>query len=176
VGLSYHELDDLNAQALDWVNTVANVRVHGTTHEVPAARLLMENLQPFPEQLVFDASRITYRRSSRDCLISYAANYYSLPAAYVCQTLMVKETAEGDLLIFSPQNKEIARHRLAAGRHQRVVQPAHYAGLNAVSQRPKRPGAVQIAAPPSPLAGWLDGPPVEVRPLSVYDELLEGVR
>jgi transposase len=176
VGLYYQDLPDLNVQALIWLDTVANVRVHGTTHEVPAARLLVETLQPFPEQLVFDTSRISYRRSSRDCLISYAGNYYSVPAAYVCQNLMVKETAEGDLLIFSPQNEEIARHRAAIGRHQRIVQPAHYAGLEAVSQRPKRAGAVQIASPPSPLADWVAAPPVEVRPLSVYDELLEGAR
>lgn len=99
-----------------------------------------------------------------------------MPAAYVCQQLMVKETVAGDVLILSPQGDEIARHRLATGRYQRVVVPEHYAGLRAVSQRPKRAGAVQLAAPTVPLAEWLAAPPVEVRPLSVYEEVLEGVR
>ena len=45
-----------------------------------------------------------------------------------------------------------------------------------VDRAGQRAGAVQVAASPSPLAGWSAGPTVEVRPLSVYDELLEGVR
>jgi hypothetical protein len=56
-----------------------------------------------------------------------------------------------------------------------VVQAEHYAGLEATSQSPKRAGAVRIVSPPSPLPELLDAPQVEVRPLSVYDELLEGV-
>ncbi|MBM3190948.1 MAG: hypothetical protein FJZ90_19800 [Chloroflexi bacterium] len=42
------------------------------------------------------------------------------------------------MLIFTPQSEEIARHRLACGRHLRIVQPEHYAGLKAMSQRDKR--------------------------------------
>jgi len=44
VGLTYKDLADLNYQALAWLNTVANVRVHGTTHEIPFARLALEGL------------------------------------------------------------------------------------------------------------------------------------
>nr|WP_134687432.1 IS21 family transposase [Brevibacillus migulae] len=33
-------LNDLNLQVRHWLDTVANVRVHGTTHEVPLVRLL----------------------------------------------------------------------------------------------------------------------------------------
>jgi transposase len=176
VGLSYVDLADLNAQALVWLDTVANMRVHGTTREVPFDRLPLEGLQPLPERCTFDTSRIAYRQSSRDCLVSYAGNFYSVPAAYVCQQLMVKETAAGVVLIFSPQGAEIARHRLATGRYQRVVLPEHYTGLRTATQRPKRAGAVQIAPPRVPLAEWLAAPPVEVRPLSVYEDLLEGVR
>jgi transposase len=176
VGLTYVDLADLNAQALVWLDTVANVRVHGTTREVPFDRLPLEGLQPLPERCAFDTSRIAYRQSSRDCLVSYAGNYYSVPAAYVSQQLLVKETADGDVLIFSPRGDEIARHLLATGRNQRVVVPKHYAGLRAASQRPQRAGAVQVAAQSAPLAEWLVAPPVEIRPLSVYEDLLEGVR
>ena len=176
MGLSYTDLVDLNAQARAWMDTVANVRVHGTTHEVPMARLPLEGLQPFPEQLAFDTSRISYRRSSRDCLVSYQGNFYSVPMAHVGQQLMVKETDAGEVLIFSPQGEEIARHRLASGRYQRIVQPKHYAGLKATSPHLQRAGATQIAPPTAPLPEWLAAPSVEVRPLSVYEELLEGVR
>ena len=165
----------MNAQARDGLESVANVRVHGTTREVPYARLPLRNLQPFPAQRPFDTSRIGFRGSSRDCLISYEGNLYSVPAAYVVQRLQVKETSEGELLIFCPQGQEIACHRVATDRGRRIVQPEHYAGVKAVYHRPKRAGAVQIVSPPSSLAEALVAPQVEVRPLSVYDELLEGV-
>jgi transposase len=37
-----------NAQVRDWLDTIANVRVHGTPHAVPAERLIEEALQPIP--------------------------------------------------------------------------------------------------------------------------------
>ena len=37
-----------NARVRDWLDTIANVRVHGTTHAIPAERLLEETLQPMP--------------------------------------------------------------------------------------------------------------------------------
>ena len=176
LGLKYRDLDDLNAQARDWLDTVANVRVHGTTREMPYVRLALENLQPLPTQRIFDTSRIGYRRSSRDCLISYNGNYYSVPAAFALQKLQVKETCDGDLLIFSPQGDEIACHRVANGRGQRVMQPEHFASLRAKSHRPQRAGATQIVLPASPLEEILAAPRVEARSLSVYDELMERVR
>ena len=39
VGLDYVDLDDLNCQAVGWLDTIANVRIHGTTGEVPFERL-----------------------------------------------------------------------------------------------------------------------------------------
>lgn len=39
-----------NAHIGPWLQTVANARVHGTTHEIPNERLLLERqrLQPLP--------------------------------------------------------------------------------------------------------------------------------
>lgn len=177
VGLSYTDLKDLNGRALAWLDGVANVRVHGTTHEVPFVRLPLEGLQPTPQRPAFDTSRISWRQSSRDCLIAYEGSYYSVPAAYVCQRLLVKETVQEEVVIHTAQGEEIARHRLATGRYQRSVQPGHYAGIQAESQRPRRAGAVQQPSSDTPeSAAWSEAPTVEARPLSVYDALLEGVR
>lgn len=44
---TFESLHDLNIQARYWMDTVANVRVHGTTHEVPVERWRHENLQRF---------------------------------------------------------------------------------------------------------------------------------
>ncbi|MEX1336759.1 IS21 family transposase [Hydrogenibacillus schlegelii] len=46
----FTDLNDLNRQALAWCDTVANVHIHGTTHERPVDRLAIERgaLRPLP--------------------------------------------------------------------------------------------------------------------------------
>ncbi len=85
-GLHFRDLEDLNAQALVWLNTIANPRVHGTTGEVPFTRLRLEGLQPAKKALTYDTSVLTTRRSSKDCFISSGGNLYSVPAAYARKT------------------------------------------------------------------------------------------
>jgi hypothetical protein len=172
--LVFSDLADLNRQAQHWLDTVANVRVHGTTKEVPFERLAKEELQPLSARADYDTSLISYRRSTKDCLVSYEGNYYSVPFAHAQQQLMLKETDEGELFIFTLDGQELARHFLALGRHQRVVVPGHYNGLAAASNRQKRAGAVQkVALVPFILAP--DAPQVEKRPLGQYEQWLEAV-
>jgi transposase len=85
-GLHFSDLEDLNTQALAWLNTTANPRVHGTTGEVPFTRLRAEGLQETSKALTYDTSVMTTRRSSKDCVISYGGNLYSVPAAYARKT------------------------------------------------------------------------------------------
>jgi transposase len=173
-GLVFSDLADLNRQARQWLDTVANVRVHGTTKEVPFERLAKEELQPLSARADYDTSLISYRRSTKDCLVSYEGNYYSVPFAHAQQQLMLKETDEGELFIFTLDGLEITRHFLALGRHQRVIVSGHYSGLTVTSNRPKRVGAVQRAARvPYILAP--DSPQVEKRPLGQYEQWLEAV-
>jgi len=166
-GLEFTDLADLNRQALEWLKTVANVRLHGTTHTVPFDRLPQEKLKPL-DQPAYDTSLISYRRSSRDCLISYQGNFYSVPAAYAGQRLLVKETEQEQLLIISVDGQVIARHKLVYGRGQRVVQADHYQPLWPKAQ------PQQLSLPTVSLFQTItqNAPPVETRPLSVYDEVL----
>ncbi len=100
-GLHFRDLDDLNDQALAWLNTTANPRVHGTTGEVPFSRLRAEGLQPAEKAFTYDTSILTSRRSSKDCVISYEGNLYSVPAAYARQTHEAqnhRSRGTGDLL------------------------------------------------------------------------------
>ena len=164
------DLADLNRQALDWLNSVANVRLHGTTGEVPFARLPLEELQSVDVKPTYDTSLITYRRSSSDCLVSYAGNYYSVPALYAKQRLLVKETEQDELIVFTLQGDEIARHRLAVGHNQRIVVSSHYQGLSSSSRPAQRPSAVQLEPT---LPALLAAPAVEARPLHFYERVLE---
>jgi transposase len=69
-GLHFQNLEDLNNQALAWLNTTANQRLHGTTGEVPFTRLRAEGLQDASKAFTYDTSVMTTRRRSKDCVIS----------------------------------------------------------------------------------------------------------
>jgi len=171
-GLVYSDLADLNRQVLHWLDSVANVRIHGTTREVPIERLVKEDLQPLTSKADYDTSRISYRRSSKDCLVSYESNFYSVPFAYARQRLMLKETEAGQLFIFTLEGNEVARHYLALGRHQRVVVASHYDGLPMTTDRRRQVGARQRPTQ-APFTLAPDAPRVEVRPLGQYEQWLE---
>jgi transposase len=171
-GLRFVDLADLNRQALDWLDGTANVRVHGTTGEVPFHRLPLEGLQSVDGKPDYDTDLIVFRRSTKDCFVSYDGNYYSVPADYARQSLQVRETEDGQLVVVDTQDGEIARHRLAEGRNLRVAVAAHYAHLRCSSQPARRRGAIQVPAPQS-LADLPAVPEVETRPLAWYDQILE---
>src|SRR5436309_6916671 len=115
-GLHFRDLDDLNNQALVWLNATANPRVHGTTGEVPFTRLPLEGLQPADKALSYDTSVLTTRRSSKDCFISYSGNLYSVPAAYACKTRQIKITEAEELVFCSEVSHERARDRVLLGK------------------------------------------------------------
>lgn len=171
-GLRFRDLADLNHQARAWLDGTANVRCHGTTGEAPLTRLPLEQLQSFAGRPAYDTSVVSFRRATRDCCVSYAGNAYSVPAEYVRQTLKLKETESGQLLVFNAQDTLVAEHHLVAGHHQRVVIPAHYASLSPHAQPAPRAGARQIRLRTDP-TGRPAAPEVETRPLSWYDALLE---
>lgn len=165
VGTHFGDVPDLNSQALEWLQSVANVRIHGTTGVTPLSRFGQEPLQPLPGTR-FDTSQITHRRATRDCTVHYRGNVYSVPALHAGQTLLLKETEDGWLRIYTAEQTLVAEHRLAHGRFQRVVLDAHYAGLP--HTQPDRSPALARQVIHPELA-----PTVEARPLSVYAQLLE---
>ena len=174
-GLRYFDLEDLNEQAKGWLDLTANVRVHGTTGEVPFERLAQEPLQSMAGKPDYDTSLIAFRRVTKDCFISYDGNYYSVPAKYARNRVEVKETEEGQLLILHAEDGEIARHQVIAGRNRRVAIDAHYENIHSVSRPARRPTAIQVRPP----GDWGDlpaAPEVEARLLSWYDQVLEVAR
>lgn len=57
VGRTFTDIDDMNAQALAWLESEANVRVHATTGERPIDRLEHEGLTPVGEALPWVPAR-----------------------------------------------------------------------------------------------------------------------
>ena len=171
-GLRFLDLADLNEQAKGWLDLTANVRVHGTTGEVPFERLAAEPLQSIAGKPDYDTSLIAFRRVTKDCFISYDGNYYSVPAKHARKTVEVKETEDGQLIVLNAEDDEIARHWVVTGRNQRIAVAAHYEHIRGSSRPTRRATAIQVLSP----EGWgtlPDAPQVEARPLSWYDQILE---
>jgi hypothetical protein len=172
-GLCYTDLANLNDQRLAWLNRVANVRIHGTTGVVPFDRLPDEGLVPIHTKPDYDTSLVEHRRCSRDCLISFEGNFYSVPADYATQRVIVKVSENNTLTVLNQEGEIVAWHRLAEGSNQRIVVAEHYKGVHIGTRRRSRPGAVQVSSADLTPIPWPDAPSVEVRPLGVYQDLVE---
>jgi transposase len=125
-GSEFSGLPALNEKARNWLDNVANVRIHATTQVVPFDRIKDENLNPFRgADYVLEQSQM--RKSSKDCYISFEGNRYSIPYQYSRRDLMVKHRGE-DLRIFYG-NELIATHKLCYRKGQMVTDPQHFLGI-----------------------------------------------
>ncbi len=125
-GRRFASWDALNAWLEEWTVTVADQRVHGTTHERPIDRFARETLTPLGTRVPYRYERERVRRVPADALVAIGAARYSVPVPYVGTTVMVHETA-AHYEIFAG-SVCIARHPKAP-RHAVVMERTHYHGL-----------------------------------------------
>jgi len=113
-GRTFQSLAHLNDVARWWLENVSDVHVHRTTNERPIDRHAQERpyLIPLPAR-AFDPSPVVYRVVDREGFVAWRSNRYSVPWRYIGQTLPVRIT-ETELLVYSPQVEEVARHPLWA--------------------------------------------------------------
>lgn len=137
-GRRFASWDALNAWLEEWMATVADQRIHGTTHERPIERFTRETLTPLGTRVPYRYERERVRRVPTDALVAIGAARYSVPVQYVGTTVTVQETAT-HYEIFQGAVC-IARHAKAP-RHTVVMDRTHYQGLF-------RPGAPPPSASP----------------------------
>ena len=171
-GRVFRDLEDFNAQLAAWQAEVADVRVHGTTHQHPIERFAAEAaaLIPTAGQASFLHAMVRNRVVAEDWLVSIDANRYSVPFALIGQTVQV--VREGGSFVIRHQGRVVATHAVLAGRAQLSVLPAHGPGAAARNAR-SRISAVSPAPMSRP---ELLEREVEVRDLALYDQMLEAVR
>lgn len=78
LGRDFRDLSDLLVQWTEWLTTVANVRVHGTTGVRLVDRLAEESLRPLPPQ-PHDPVLAIERQLSRDGFVSVRGTRYAVP-------------------------------------------------------------------------------------------------
>ena len=127
--LSFASWEALDAHLVWWMREVADVRLHGTTHERPIDRFAREAaaLRPFGEHPAYLHVRRFDRRVTGDCRIELDTNRYSVPYWLVGRTVEV-ELEAGELSV-RYRGEIVATHAVAAGRHVVVEDPRHLDGL-----------------------------------------------
>ena len=123
-GLELPDFSALNPAARQWLDTVANVRVHSETREQPVQAWPKErpSLRPLPPH-PFDIATVSQVRASRQFRITLDTNRYSVPAHYAGQALTLKTYP--DRLCLYHGDQLIARHTRRYDRFQDIEDPDH---------------------------------------------------
>jgi len=167
---AYEGAAELVPLARHWLETTANVRVHGTTGERPIDRLPLEQLRSVVGVPPYRALILERRRVARDCYLSYAGSWYSVPAEYAGREVWVRQTDQR--VIISAGDQVLADHRLVEGRCQRVTNPVHFQSLAARRDRRLQLETARALVALPQRSALVQGPEVEKRSLAAYEALL----
>ncbi len=167
-GRRFVDIVDFTEQLEEWNATVADRRVHGTTHEVPLLRFAREreHLLPAHRQASFLTDARVSRIVARDWLVSFRTNRYSVPFRLIGQSVEVQ--AHVGVVRIYHRGAPVAEHRLRSGQHELAIKPEHGPGAvarNARSRYANEPCGTR--ADPRALE-------VEVRDLALYERLVQS--
>jgi len=135
-GLDIPDFSAVNPAIKKWLETIANVRIHGETRKKPTTLFLEEkprlrHLPPHP----YDIAHISQVRASSQFRITLDTNRYSVPAEYAGTSLTLK--AYPDRLCVYSEEKLIARHVRSYDRHRDFEHPDHPRELLAQRKKAK---------------------------------------
>lgn len=170
-GYVFQNIIQANSDVRQWINNVANQRVHGTTKEKIEDRFNREKpyLGNLPRQ-PFDISEKVYRKVYKDCQIAFDGNRYVMPHEYVGKKVLLK-IRDGILRVFD-DDKMLTVYRIADGKGQTLAHPQFYQRLKADQEQLRRKYRKPLGKIKASRGLLKHGWHVEVmaRPLSDYDQ------
>ncbi len=123
-GLELGDFSAIKPAARIWLDTIANVRIHGETHQRPLDMFAKERAQLKPlTALPYDSARSFTVRASRQFRVRLDTNCYSVPAQYANRRVSVKAYADRVCIYYEDQL--IARHLRSYDRRQDIEDPEH---------------------------------------------------
>jgi len=125
----FDDFDQLRAESKIWLKQVANKRLHSVTRKVPEEAFLQAeqaHLLPLPAQQ-YDYCQPLPLPVSKDCLVQFQTNKYSLPSHYAYKTVTLKATTAELRLYYD--NQLIATHLRCYDKYQLIKNPDHYREL-----------------------------------------------
>jgi transposase len=123
-GLDIPNFAAVNPAVRHWIDTVANVRIHGETRKKPIELFKEERpcLLALPEN-PFDIATVSQVRASSQFRITIDTNRYSVPAEYAGRRLTLKTYP--DRLCVYCNDKLVARHVRSYDRYRDFEDPDH---------------------------------------------------
>ena len=123
-GLELSDFALVNPAARQWLDTVANVRLHGSTKRKPVELFQIEQptLQPLSPR-PYDVGVLLPVRANSQFRVTLDTNTYSVPAEYAGTHLTLK--VYPDHLCVYQQDQLLARHVRSYDRHQDFENPDH---------------------------------------------------
>jgi transposase len=135
-GLEISDFSHLNPACRNWLENIANCRIHGETKKVPTELFKEEcqHLQSLPLH-PYDIGTISQVRASSQFRVALDSNRYSVPAEYAGSKLTMKTYP--DRLCFYHEDKLLARHTRCYDRNQDIEDPDHPKTLLAKRRKAK---------------------------------------
>lgn len=119
---TFRALPDLQAQANQWRDQVANVRVHNTTGYQPSERFDPKAMRPLPE-LFPDCRDSALAKVHTDFSMRFDGNTYTVPPWRIGKSIVVK--ADHHHVTGYCKDKTVATHWRCWQRKQRIALPLH---------------------------------------------------
>jgi len=118
----FENLNDVQSQMNEWLQNIANVRLHQTTQQTPNQRFRTDSLQPLPSFLP-DCSHTRSVSVLADATITFDSNYYSVPDWSLGHRLMVKAN-QYHVSVFIKERR--IAHHLRCWQHKQLIEnPKH---------------------------------------------------
>lgn len=119
---SFTDLSDVQRQVEQWLDTVANVRIHQTTGERPKDRFTKVALRALPE-LLPDLRETCQVLVHKDFAVRFDGNTYTTPPWCIGKNLTLK--ADKTTVTIYHHQKGIATHHRSWKRKERIEIPSH---------------------------------------------------
>jgi transposase len=142
-GRRFADLMDLNTQAVQWRDDIANNRRHEETGKVPSLAFRHDeqrHLKPIPAT-PFDVDDVETSTVTKTFRVTFDRNRYSVPWRLTSQTVLVR--ADDDAVAVFLGRKQVAAHRRSWKAGEDIEHPSHREGLLKI-----KPRAAAGALPP----------------------------
>jgi transposase len=127
-GYVFHDLEQANADILDWLVITANQRIHGTTGQQVSQRFEQE--KPFMGELPrrsFDTAERFSRKVYSDCQVAFNGNRYVVP--HTCVGKQVTVTFNDKQICIYDGSELLVRYEIPEGKGHLIQDPRFYEAL-----------------------------------------------
>jgi transposase/ribosomal protein L20 len=129
---SFNDLSDVQRQVRQWLDTVANVRVHHSTGQRPLDRFEADKLNQLPDHMP-DCREVCHLKVHKDFAIRFDGNTYTTPPWTIGKKLTVK--ADTHTVTVYHQGKKVAVHHRCWQRHCRIESDTHQQQVKRLKKR-----------------------------------------